>query len=83
VDADQIAQHVIAAAPESGSVRELFERVFGRRGDAAMAAALAFWGLTLAGGTPATADVRAVEESLLAALGVEDGDLRLETRKAV
>lgn len=62
-----MARRIVAAGPGAhGGPVGLLEQIFGRQGDAAVAAALAHWGLTeFYGETPPTEDLRAVAESLL------------------
>ena len=77
MDAARLARRILEAVPGDGGAQGLLERVFGRSGDAAAAAAVAYWGITVECGTrPRTEDVRAVEEELLALL--ESGDSGLE-----
>lgn len=66
VDADKMARRIIAAAPNAASgPMGLLEELFDRKGDAAIAAAIAHWGVVEYYGTVSVEEMRAVETSLL------------------
>ena len=68
IDAQDIARRIVEAGAGESTPSALLERVFGREGDSAIAASLAFWALSTLNGEATDAAVEGVASALLTLL---------------
>lgn len=66
INAADMADRIVDAVDDAErSALSLLEHIFGREGDAALAAAVAYWGIAEWRGAPTDQEVKATTEALL------------------